>query len=168
MTASVGVSGAWKSVASVAVGVSGAWKTVAKGWVGVSGAWKVFYEALVIALPGTLTETDLIASPGVANATLTFNSDGTYAASDGTPSGNWATPGSVGIGAGYDIRWTTGTGTLSTGTADTWQSLSTNRVYGRNRTGVGSNEATGTIEIRDASTLAVLTSSAGTLTAEVF
>ena len=168
MTAFVGVAGAYKTMAAAFVGVGGAYKTVAKGWVGVAGAWKVFYEALVIALPASITETKLVASPGTADATLIFSSDGTYAAGDGSPSGNWAAPGSVGIGAGYDIRWVTSTGTLSTGTADTWQSLSSARTYGRNRTGVGSNEATGSIQIRDAVTLSTLTTSSGTLTAEVF
>lgn len=168
MTAHVGVSGAWKQVASLAVGVSGAWKTVASGWVGVGGVWKQFYASLVIALPATITENKLVAFPGTANATMAFNSDGTYAAGDGTPSGNWATPGSVGIGTGYDIRWSTVSGTLTTGTAGTWQSLSSNRTYGRDRSGVGSAQAVGTVEIRDASTLVVLTTSTVTLYAEVF
>lgn len=168
MTASVGVSGAWKAIEAVSVGVSGAWKTVAKGWVGVGGAWKVFYEALVIALPASITEVRLVASPSVANATITVASDGTYTTSDGTPSGNWATPGSVGIGAAYDIRWTVVSGTLTTGTAGTWQSLSSSRTYGRNRTGVGTEQAIGTVEIRDATTLSVLTTSTFTLNAEVF
>jgi hypothetical protein len=166
MTAFVGVGGVYKTMAAAFVGVSGAYKTVAKGWVGVAGAWKVFYEALVIALPGSLGATDTVASPGTANATMTFNSDGTYTRTGGA-SGNWATPGSVGIGAGYDIRWTVVTGTLSTGTTGTWQVLSSNRTYGRNRLTIGLATATGTIEIRDAVSLSVLTTCSASLDAEV-
>lgn len=166
MTAHVGVGSAWKAIATVSVGVGGAWKTVTKGWVGVGGVWKVFYEAITIALPASLFAQDVQAAPTSANATMTFNSDGTYTGTN-LVGGNWATPGSVGVGAGYDIRWVTGTGSLSTGTANTWQSLSSARTYGRSRPTAGINTATGTIQIRDAVSLSVLTTSAGTLEAEV-
>lgn len=43
MSMSVGVGGAWKTVAQQYVGVSGAWKTVQNVYVGVSGAWKQAY-----------------------------------------------------------------------------------------------------------------------------
>lgn len=164
MTASVGVGGAWKGIASIAVGVSGAWKAVSAAWVGVGGAWKLFYSS--IALPATLGASDT-QSPGPANATLTFASDGTYVGTGGIPSGNWASPTTVGIGSAYEIRWTVVSGTLSTGTTGTWQSLSGGIVYGRNRVGLGAAQAIGTVEIRDASTLAVLATSTVTLEAEV-
>jgi cytochrome c551/c552 len=45
MTDSVGVSGAWKTVAAKYVGVSGAWKTVVQEWVGVGGVWKAGFTA---------------------------------------------------------------------------------------------------------------------------
>jgi hypothetical protein len=165
VTASVGVSGAWKGIASVAVGVSGAWKTVAQGWVGVGGAWKQFYTAITIALPGAISGTD-VQSPGPANATITFASNGTYSATGGA-SGNWGSPTTGGLGSGYDIRWTVVSGTLTTGTTGTWQSLSAGITYGRNRVAVGIATASGTVEIRDASTLAVLATSTVTLEAEV-
>lgn len=165
MTAHVGVSGAWKQVASIAVGVSGAWKSVVSGWVGVGGVWKAFYAAL--SLPGTLNVSVLAAFPGSANAAITFASDGAYTSTDGVTNGNWFAPATGGVGAGFDIRWTVVSGTLTTGTAATWQSLSSARTYGRSRVGIGNETAVGTVEIRDASTLAVLATSTVTLEAEV-
>lgn len=164
MTLSVGVGGAWKSVTGWAVGVSGVWKTVAQGWVGVGGAWKQFYAAL--SLPGTLNVT-VVASPGPANAAITFAADGTYTSTDGTTNGNWFAPTTGGVGSGYEIRWTVVSGTLTTGTTGTWQSLSSPITYGRNRVALGFVTAVGTVEIRDASTLAVLATSTATLEAEV-
>lgn len=163
MTASVGVGGAYKGIASIAVGVAGAWKAVAAGWVGVGGAWKLFYSG--ITLPASIDGSD-VQSPGPANTVLTFASDGTYTVTGGIP-GNWASPTTVGIGAGFDIRWTVVSGTLTTGTTGTWQSLSGGIIYGRSRIGLGVAQAIGTVEIRDASTLAVLATTTVTLEAEV-
>jgi len=167
MSLSTGVSGAWKPVIGLSVGVSGAWKSVVRGWVGVSGVWKVFYDALTIALPATIGEVSIVPDPETAVASLTIASNGTYTVSDGDPTGNWATPGASGIGSGYEVRWTVVSGSLSGGTSGTWQSLSSSRTYARNRVGVGSAQAVGTVEIRDASTLTVLTTSTVTLEAEV-
>lgn len=167
MTGHVGVGGAWKDLAAVSVGVSGAWKTVTDGWVGVGGAWKKFYAALVIALPASITETKLAFSPSPATAGMNFNSNGTYAAADGAPAGNWATPTTTGVGSDYEIRWTNTSGTLSSGTAGAWLALTSGQSFAVTQSGVGTKSCTGTVEIRDAATSTVQTTSTVTLSAEV-
>lgn len=167
MTGHVGVGGAWKDLAAVSVGVGGAWKTVSDGWVGVGGAWKKFYAALVIALPSTIGETKVVADPADATAGITFSSNGTYAAADGTPSGNWATPTTTGVGSDYEIRWTNVSGTLTTGTAGSWLDMASGQYFDVQRTTVGTKSCQGTVEIRDKATSTVQTTSTVTLTAEV-
>lgn len=166
MTIKVGVSGAYKAVEKISVGVSGAWKTVTKGWVGVGGAWKVFYESLVIALPATITETKLALDPADATASLNFAADGTYVSGDGTPAGNWATPTTTGVGTDYRIRFTTTSGTLTTGTTGSW--LTFPQQITKTQATIGTASWTGTVEIAAASdTSTVLTSSTITLDVEV-
>lgn len=91
---------------------------------------------------GTYAHTVL--DPADANCTITFSSAGTWSAVP-SASGTWKT--GSGTGADYWIRWTTTAGTLTTGTAGTWQQLSTNRTFGRNRTILGIVSCTGTVEI---------------------
>lgn len=62
MTASVGVSSAWKILSGISVGVSGVWKPVSVAYVGVSGAWKLAYTLFsgvthTYSTPGSGTET---------------------------------------------------------------------------------------------------------------
>jgi hypothetical protein len=159
--------GTFVDVAAVKRRSGGTWITVANVYRRSGGTWIKIWPTLTIGVPGTLDASRLVASPTTSVASITFNADGTYTRLNGA-SGNWATPTTGGVGAGYDIRWTNVSGTLTSGTAGTWQNLSSARTYGRNRVGVGSATAVGTIEIRDASTLSVLTSCSTTLFAEVF
>lgn len=74
---------------------------------------------------------------------------------------NWINGGSVFVGQ-FESRWTTLTGSLSTGTAGTWQGLSTSRTW--SRTGVGvDTSCTGTLEIRRISSGAVVATCSVTL-----
>lgn len=104
--------------------------------------------------------------PASANASITYNDDGTYS-QNGVAAGLWRDPSSAGAGAGYEIRWTPVSGTLTTGATSTWQSLSTPRTYGRLRTSIGLATASGTVEIRDAGTAVVESTGTNTLEAEV-
>lgn len=166
MAINVGVGGAYKAIASISVGVSGAWKTVTKGWVGVGGVWKEFYSSFSITLPASITETKLALDPADATASLSFTNDGTYAAGDGSPSGDWCNPTSAGIGANYRIRFTTSTGTLTTGTTGSW--LTFPQQITKTQTVVGISTWTGTAEIAAASdTTTILDSCTIELTAEV-
>jgi hypothetical protein len=80
--------------------------------------------------------------------------------------GDWITPRSA-AGGNYEARWTNTSGTLSSGTAGTWEALSTTRQWAVSRVGVGSKTCTGTLEIRRTAGGAVLDSTNVTLTAEV-
>lgn len=104
---------------------------------------------------------------GTAVARLVFNADGTFEDQDGIPQGNWLTPPRANAGASYEIQWTTGTGTLSEGTADSYQALTAGYTFGRNRLVAGLAEATGTIAIREVAVPSNTDSATAALTAEV-
>lgn len=119
-----------------------------------------------VSLPADLSIEAIAAAPSAANATVTFNRNGTWSASDGQ-SGYWILPAAADVGDGYEIAWQAGVGTLTTGTSNTFQALSSARTYGRIRAGVGSAEATGTIEIRRVGAGTPAASCPGSLYAEV-
>lgn len=116
------------------------------------------------------TYIDFATAPDDAIANLTFNSDGTCSVSAGvSPSSpaNWKTGG--GAGENYWVRWTIVSGTLSTGTAGVWHSLTSNVTFGRNRTGpAGETSASGTVEIAtDSGGINIIATGSITLTAIV-
>jgi hypothetical protein len=75
-----------------------------------------------------------------ARATLTFNTNGTWIGQDQDDvtyaSGTWLVAGTA---SDYEIRLTTQSGTLSTGTADTWLSLGSQQSWSTYRDTVGLN-----------------------------
>ena len=117
-----------------------------------------------VTLPATLVESVSIVGPGTAIAGITFNSNGTYLGAGG---GNWLTPPRTGAGADYEVIWETGTGTLSNGTPDVYQALTSGYTYDRRRLVVGTSAATGTIRIRRVGSGTAADSSAATLEATV-
>lgn len=119
-----------------------------------------------VTLPASVSASD-DSIGGTALAQLVFNADGTYQDHDGIPLGNWLTPPRSGAGASYEIQWTTGTGTLSEGTADSYQALTAGYTFGRNRAVPGLAEATGTIAIRAVAVPSNNDSATASLTAEV-
>lgn len=64
----------------------------------------------------------------------------------------WASRESTAVGDSYDVRMVTVSGTLTVGTADTWQALSTDREYNVSVVGIGSQLFTGTLQIRRGAT----------------
>jgi hypothetical protein len=91
-----------------------------------------------------------VISPTNAVCDISFNSAGTCSVSAGVlPSSpaQWLT--GTGTGADYWVRWTNTSGSLTTGTAGTWQQLSGTRTFGVTRTlnTAGSVVCTGTVEI---------------------
>lgn len=68
--------------------------------------------------------------------------------------------------ANYEARLTTSTGTLTTGTAGSWLALTLDRYWDVQRASAGTKSYTGTIEIRDATTLVVVESESVSLEAE--
>lgn len=123
--------------------------------VGGGGGASVFIPS------GDYTATSLTTS--VCN--ITFSSAGTYSITDdATSSGTWRL---TGASADYDIRWTNTAGTLTTGTAGTWQNLATSRAFGVTRATFGTKTCTGTVEIRSATSLLVVATGTITLNATV-
>jgi len=158
------VSGTWKDCA-IWHNVSGTWKKCAL-WHNVSGTWKQITTLLASLLPATITVWDSAISTADANATLTLGSGGGWSSSDGG-SGTWMSGGS---GSDYDAMMTTVSGTLTTGTAGTWQNLGTSRTWGRNETRNGNYTSTyvGTLQVRmAASPYTVLSTTTVTLEAVV-
>lgn len=97
----------------------------------------------------TITATDYtrtVTDPSDATCSVTFGSNGQVAgvADNGTPYA-WVTVASPGD---YSILLTTTAGTLSTGTAGTYQNLGTSRTFGVTRTTIGTKQWTGTATIR--------------------
>lgn len=113
------------------------------------------------------TYTRSVIDPADAHSTITFSSAGTWSSTGGpSTSGTWKT--GSGTGADYWIRWTTTAGTLTTGTAGTWQQLSTDRAFGRDRTTIGTLSCTGTVEIAtDAAGTKIIATGTIVLVAEV-
>ena len=106
-----------------------------------------------------------VGSP-VANAEFNLNNTGiaAFTGNDSDPNYTWLLSGDAGD---YDARFTLSSGTLDSGTAGAWQNLATSRGWG-----VFANNdlkiTTGTVEIRDASTLVVLASGLVSLEANAF
>lgn len=160
MTAHVGVSGAYKTVAAQYVGVGGAWKTVATEYVGVGGAWKLAFAA--VNLQG-LDPYDAQISPNDASATYTLTNTGLEQAT-GLADGTWLTAGSA---SSYEVRATLVSGSLTSGTTGSWLSLASSHSWNVTRTlnlG-GTTEAVLTIEIRLGA--AVVATATVTISAEV-
>ena len=101
----------------------------------------------VITVP-TRTITEQFVS-GSATAGVQFQSDGDIIATSGTPSGSlgdWIDPKDSAPGA-YEIRATVTSGTLTSGTANTWQALTSSRTW--SITGTNSRTSQIFFEIRD-------------------
>lgn len=114
---------------------------------------------------------DFQLSPGTSNAEVTFSNTGTYAGTGNTESfsGNWITPTSA-AGSAYEIRMTVNSGSTPSGSATgVWLSLGTTRTWTISQSGVGTNASNVTVEIRRASSGAVLSNGGGAfdMTADV-
>lgn len=106
---------------------------------------------------------DFQLSPGTSNAEVTFTNTGTYAGVGNVEgfSGNWITPTSA-AGSAYEIRLTVNSGSTPSGSApNIWLSLGTTRTWTISQSGVGSDSSNVTIEIRRASSGAVLSNGGG-------
>lgn len=111
----------------------------------------------------TAPVTDEQITPSNATAEVTFTNTGTYAGTGNFQnfSGNWITPTSA-AGNAYEIRLTVNSGSTPTGSATaSWLALGTTRTWTISRSGLGSTTSNVTIEIRLASTLAVLSNGGG-------
>jgi hypothetical protein len=123
-----------------------------------------------VVLPASITVNDFQYQTD-ASATFIISDDGTYSSfgSVSSPAGTWLNTGSA---SSYEVRFTPTSGSVSSGdSVSVWLALSSTRSWVRTTLYTGQVTATtsvvGTLEIRNASTQAVLTSSTLTLTAEV-
>lgn len=112
---------------------------------------------------GTISPTDAVCN-------IQFDSAGTTTLSagvNGGPAANWLVSGT---GAQFWVRWTNTSGTLTTGTAGTWQQMNANRTFGVSFTlnSTGSKVCTGTVEFAtDSGGVNVVATGSITLTAQV-
>jgi hypothetical protein len=131
-----------------------------------------FASAAVVSFTaGAVSDFGLSPFPGTANAEVTFTNTGTYTGTGNIQgfSGNWITPTSA-AGSAYDIRLTVNSGSTPSGSApNIWISLGTTRTWTISQSGIGTTASNVTVEIRNASTLAVLSDGGGAfdMTADV-
>lgn len=155
-------------MANLSVGVGGAWKQVQKVSVGVGGVWKDAWTYLTVAVTGTISEIVSQISPTDAICTLTVANTGSLTTSLGSGDQTWLAAGSA---SQVDVRLTqvslTGAGSMSGSALATWLNCGTTRAWSNTNTTNGTNNSkfTGTLEFRDATTLAVLDTATVTLDA---
>lgn len=96
----------------------------------------------------TVFASDSISTPGVAQAGMQFNTDGscTLIGSLGT-NPNWYTPTTGSIGNSHWVRATVLTGSITSGTTGSWLQLSSARSWSRLTGTLGVSGATVLIEI---------------------
>ena len=113
---------------------------------------------------------DLVADPDNAEARYRLNSSGaeqTYTSTDFayTTVGTWLVSGT---NSQFEVRATAVSGTVTSGTMNTWEALSTSREWTAAKTfSVGVKQAVITIEIRRASTGVVVDTATVDLGAEI-
>jgi hypothetical protein len=166
----IGVGGAWKLVNNCHIGVGGVWKQVQKMHIGVGGVWKEFYTYLSVNINNMSDQDDEI-SPTDAVCSLSLNSGGTITSvPSNSAAQTWLTAGAA---SAVDVRLTqnslTGAGVMGGAALATWLNCGTTRTWTLTNTTNGNNNSTftGTMELRDATTLAVLDSATVTLSANV-
>jgi len=93
------------------------------------------------------------------NGTLTVVGNGSLASGTITPDPGWYTPTTGGIGSSYQIRITPTAGAFTSGSVNTWLTISTARVWTVSTT--LSQDVVFTVEIRDTSAGTVLASTTG-------
>lgn len=109
---------------------------------------------------------DIQLTPTDADATYTLNAAGTEVSSPAAISNTWLITGAA---SDYEVRATVNSGGVQAGTTGSWLGLGSDRAWSctRSLNSAGSSDANLTIEIRSATTLAVLDSAVVTLHAEV-
>lgn len=156
---------------NLSVGSGGVWKQAQAVWVGVGGVWKKAWDYLTVDVTTPISDSDDTISPTDAVCSLTVNSSGALTTSP-TGSGNqtWLDAGNA---SQVDVRLTqvslTGGGSMGGSALATWLNCATTRTWTNTNTTNGNNSSTftGTLEFRDASTLAVLDTATVTLAANV-
>lgn len=145
---------------------AGAWANPVSLQIYNGTAWVTVWPTLAASIDDRTVEV-IELEPDTATAIYRLSSDGSaYSSSSGTLDllEIWLDSGTA---SGFEVRATVTSGTLSSGTTGSWQVLSTDRSWTVTRSAVGVKSATMTVEIRNATTLAVLDSASITLQATV-
>lgn len=113
-----------------------------------------------------------VSGTATAQVTFTIKSDGTWTVAGGASfSGNWYVPGSVGVGAGYEVRFTvtgsTGVGSVTNGAA-AFASLAADKAISltASRSTLGSSNGSRTVLVEIRPTAGAVAAS-GSFTMEV-
>lgn len=123
-------------------------------------------KAYTVSIPAAIDAEATEIDPTIAQASITFNRNGTYLTSEGF-GGDWVSPKFAEVGDLFDIKYDYSGGT-PTGPADnTYVQLNVNRTWTISQIGLGSSSCTGTISISRTGLASALDSCSTTLTATV-
>jgi len=151
--------GTARKLQEIWVNDNGTARQIQEIWVNDNGTARLIYQGLTITLPSAT-----FSRGGGSPCEFQLNSDGNRYARESaslTNRGAWINNASL-VGQ-FECRATLTSGSLTSGTTGAWQSLSTSRSWTR---GAGTNQfqtCTFTLEIRNASTSAVVATASITL-----
>lgn len=118
----------------------------------------------------TGSSADLQVDPTTSSCSVTFTKDGTILgngnAFDNLPT-NWVVVAATDIGASYEIEFHLNSGSVTSGTLDTWLDLTTNQSVTVGQSGVGETSAEVRVKIRRKSDNVVVSEGAVTLSSTV-
>lgn len=138
---------------------SGAWVDIVTAKRRSGGAWVDLFTFVAISNQSPTASNVGLGGPRSATASYTLNSAGGAVVNSTPVSGEWLASGAA---SGYDVRATLASGTSPSGSAvGSWLNLGTTRAWSLTASAgfAGASQVllcTLTVEIRDASTLAVL------------
>ena len=161
-------SGVARQVREIWINDSGVARRIQEIWVNDSGVARQVFASDVISI-SNVTAQAVTTSPTAAVAQYRLENDGDIGATSGTNTvgdiGDWITPKTN--MASYECRATMLSGSLTTGTTGAWINLATTRTWTVSRSGVGTNLASMTLEIRRASDGTVMDSATISFIADV-
>lgn len=183
MTIHTNVGGVWKDVSAPEVNISGSWKTVATIEVNIGGTWKSSFVAGGFVNQPNITEEESFSGQQV-ECGIRFQQlgDSDEIDKDGNTifrvSGEWwSEEPETGIGNDYDIRCASMNGgtlwDIQAAAVGTWINIGAGRnwamlrTFGKGQEGVGSDHASGNMEIRDVATETVQASFVMDITATI-
>ena len=163
MSLNARIASVWKTL-SPRIRVASTWKTPDSVWIRVAGVWKQVFVNFSVDLASTFYSASGLDpdSPYSTRAGFRINNSGIFERGERaggalvyTTVENWLEGGSA---SQADVRIVTSVGTPIGMTSGTWYNCGTTREFYIELNGPGSESWTGTIEFRDASTLALLDS----------
>ena len=155
--------GAWTDIATTRKRMSGgAWVDIDVIKRRLGSVWVNVWQSI------NITDQNLYFSRPVDTATTGYrlNSSGIVESRAVTTYATLETWLTAGTASNYEVRATVTSGTLSSGTTGSWLNLGTAREWTVARATVGTKQAIFTVEIRNATTLAVVDAAQVTLEAE--